>query len=100
MSIRGNWSEGWSSYNSKDVSPNEIIITNVRLESAAGWYIGSLEFYNFDEIDFYSRDTEYFPSESFLLSYYPESISIEDAINKINNDSLYKRRMERKLGKI
>lgn len=98
--MRSRWSESWSHYDSHDILKDEVVIPDVRLKSAAGWYIGALEFYSFDEIDFYSRDTEYYPSDMMLYENYPNSISVEEAINKVNNHPLYRRKMERKLGKI
>lgn len=97
--MRSRWSESWSHYESSEVKQDEIVIPNVRLQSNAGWYIGTVEFYNYDEMDFYSRDTGYYPNESMLENDYPNSISVEDAFNKIKHDRLYSRKMERKLNK-
>lgn len=100
MCLRSRWSESWSHYDSRDVKDNEVVIPHVRLQSNAGWYIGAVEFYNFDEMDFYSRDTDYYPNEEMLKSEFPRSISVEEAFSKMNNNPLYKRKMERKLNKI
>lgn len=96
--MRSRWSESWSHYEGL-INPDDVVIRHVRLESAAGWYVGSVEFYNFEEMDFYSRDTDYYPSEATLKRDYPESISVQEAFQKIQHDTLYKRKMERKLGR-
>ena len=97
--MRSRWSESWSHYEAKDVKENEVVMPNVRLESAAGWFIGAIEFYDYDEMNPYSRDTDYYPSENMLKSEYPHSISLEEACHKIKYDTLYKRKMERKLAR-
>lgn len=91
------WNNISSEYNGL-INKDDIVIRNVRLQSAAGWYVGAVEFYNFEEMDFYSRDSCYYPTESMLASDYPESISVEEAFNKIKFDRLYKSRMNKKLG--
>lgn len=53
-------------------------VHNVRLKSAAGYYIGTLEFTDGDA-DFYDRDSMYFPSDEFLKAEYPRSKSVEEA---------------------
>ena len=100
MSLRSKWSESWSHYERDEVGLNEVVLPNVRLQSNAGWYVGAVEFYNFEEMDFYSRDSDYYPNESLLKEDYPHSISIEEAYHKINHDRLYKRKMEKKLNLI
>jgi hypothetical protein len=97
MSLRSRWSESWSHYDVRDVKKDEVVIPDVRLNSNAGWYVGAVEFYDFEEMDFYSRDTDYYPNEEMLKDDYPRSISIEEAFYKIKNDIIYKRKMERKL---
>jgi len=81
------------------IDKNEIVIKNVRLQSNAGWYMGTVEFYNFEEMDFYSRDSMYVPSEEMVKKLYPESISVEEAFHRIKHDRLLKRKMEKKLGR-
>jgi hypothetical protein len=59
------------------INKDEVLIRHVRLQSNAGWYLGTVEFYNFDEMDFYSRDTDfYYPNEALLKEEYPRSISV------------------------
>lgn len=96
--MRSKWSESWSHYEANEVSVDEIVIPNVRLQSNAGWYIGAVEFYDYDDMDFYSRDIDYYPNEHMLQQDYPRSISIKEAYEKVNHHPLYKRKMERKLG--
>lgn len=57
------------------------VIKNVRLDSAAGHYVGSLEFGGGD-VEFYDRDSEYYPNEKHLHFDYPTSISREEAFSK------------------
>lgn len=95
--MRSRWSESWSHFEGL-INKDDIVIRDVRLQSNAGWYIGAIEFYNFEEMDFYSRDSDYYPSEQMLKEDYPHSISTEEAFNKIKHDRLYKRKMEKKLG--
>jgi hypothetical protein len=97
--MRSRWSESWSHYEKSEVKENEVVIPNVRLQSNAGWYIGALEFYTFEEMDFYSRDTGYHPNEEMLEREYPHSISVQEAFEKVNHHPLYKRKMERKLNR-
>lgn len=92
-----NWSEGWSQFNGL-IDKKDIVIRDVRIQSNAGWYVGAVEFYNFEEMDFYSKDSGYYPNEAMLKEEYPNSISIDEAFHKIKNEPLLKRRMERKLG--
>lgn len=94
--MRSRWSESWSHFDGL-IDPNDVVIRDVRCKSNAGWYVGAVEFYNFEEMDFYSRDTEYYPNEEILKQAYPRSISIKEAFAKIQHDRLYRRKMERKL---
>jgi len=94
--IKSSWSESWSQYDEL-IHKDDIVIRNVRVQSNAGWYIGAVEFYNYDEMDFYSRDSDYYPNEEMLKSYYPTSISVKEAFNKIKHDRLHSMKMEKKL---
>lgn len=53
-------------------------VHNVRLESAAGFYKGTLEFIDGDA-DFYDRDSMYYPTEELLKAEYPNSKSVQEA---------------------
>ena len=88
-----------SEFDARFTEKDEVIIQNVRLQSNAGWYIGAVEFYNFDELDFYSRDSEYYPNEELLKEENPHSLSVQEAVALVKTDRLYKRKMERKLGR-
>ncbi|MGG1444940.1 hypothetical protein ABE354_23400 [Brevibacillus laterosporus] len=57
------------------------VIQNVRQESAAGWYVGSLEFLD-DNVVCWDKETGYFPSEGLLKNHYPYSISMQEAYKK------------------
>ncbi|MFB0831472.1 hypothetical protein ACEU2D_17950 [Brevibacillus laterosporus] len=57
------------------------VIQNVRQESAAGWYVGGLEFLE-DNVVCWNKETGYFPSEVLLKNHYPCSISMEEACIK------------------
>lgn len=57
------------------------VISYVRMESAAGHYLGGVDF----EAGFpepYDRDSMYYPSEEWVEHEYPRSISLEEACNK------------------
>lgn len=95
--MQSNWSENWSEFNGL-IDKNDVVVRNVRLKSAAGWYVGTVEFYNFDEMDFYSRDSMYYPSEAMLKAEYPDSVSDKEAFQMVKHDRLLKRKMEKKLG--
>lgn len=56
-------------------------VSNIRLQSAAGWYVGTLEFDD-GEAQPYERDSMYYPSEEFLKKEYPNSISLKEAFLK------------------
>lgn len=58
-----------------------IVIPNVRLRSEAGWYLGSI-YCDGQDMHFNDRDTFYYPTEEWLLSDYPQSISMEQALAK------------------
>jgi hypothetical protein len=55
-----------------------MIIGHVRMESAAGWYLGSIEVEN-GEAQPYDRSSMYYPSEEWVRKEYPRSISLEEA---------------------
>jgi len=93
----GNQSEGWSEFNGL-INKDDIVVRDVRVQSNAGWYVGTVEFYNYEEMDFYSRDSGYYPNEAMVKTEYPNSISIEEAFHKIKHDRLLNMRMKRKLG--
>jgi hypothetical protein len=57
------------------------IVQNVRMKSAAGYYLGSIQFYGDDACP-YDRDSSYYPSEEHVKFDYPNSISEEEAFNK------------------
>lgn len=95
--MRSNWSESWSQFNGL-INKDDVIVRNVRCKSASGWYLGTVEFYNFEEMDFYSRDSDlYYPNEQILKEDYPHSISIEEAFNMIKSDRLLNKKMKKKL---
>lgn len=96
--MRSRWSESWSHFEGL-INPDDVVIQHVRQQSAAGWFIGAVEFYDFEEMDIYSRDTGYYPTEEMLKEEYPRSISLQEAFNKMQHDPLHRRKMERKLGK-
>ncbi|MEH7116186.1 hypothetical protein V7128_02005 [Neobacillus vireti] len=58
-----------------------MIISNVRMESAAGFYLGSIEFIG-QEAQPYDRDSMYYPSEELLHNDYANSISLKEAFEK------------------
>lgn len=59
----------------------EYIVSFVRMQSAAGYYLGSISFEdgNGEPND---RDSGYYPSEEMLQSDYPNSISMKEAFDK------------------
>lgn len=57
------------------------VVSHVRMQSAAGWYLGSIEVEN-GEAQPYDRDSMYFPSEQHVEYEYPQSISLEEAFLK------------------
>ncbi|QKE56498.1 hypothetical protein [Bacillus phage YungSlug] len=65
------------------------VMGHIRLQSAAGWYLGSVEFLN-GEVQPYDKDDGYYPSESFLKSIYPRSISFGEALAKAKLMGRYK----------
>lgn len=67
-------SESWGRYNGL-IDPTDIVVTQVRQQSAAGWFVGALQIYNEDECECYSRDSEYYPTEALCIQEYPKSIS-------------------------
>ena len=97
--MKSRWSESWSEFDGL-IHPEDIVIRNVRLQSNAGWYMGTAEFLDYEEMQYYSRDSEYYPTEEALAQNYPSSISIEEAFAKIKHDSMYSRKMEKKLAKL
>lgn len=94
--MRSRWSESWSHFDGL-IDPSDIVVRDVRLQTNAGWYIGTVQFYNFEEMDFYSRDSDYYPNEKMLKEEYPHSISTEEAFMKIKHDRLLRRKMDKKL---
>jgi hypothetical protein len=57
------------------------VISHVRMQSAAGYYLGSVDF----EVGFpepYDRDSCYYPTEEWVKHEYPRSISMEEALDK------------------
>jgi hypothetical protein len=57
------------------------VISHVRMKSAAGWYLGSIEFNGEDAFP-YDRDSGYYPSEELVKSEYPRSIGQDEAFQK------------------
>jgi hypothetical protein len=57
------------------------VISHVRMKSAAGWYLGSIEFDGIDACP-YDRDSGYYQSEEYLNNDYPRSISQDEAFQK------------------
>jgi hypothetical protein len=93
--MRSRWSESWSHFEGL-IHPNDVVVRNVRIQTNAGWYIGTVEFYDFDEMGFYSRDGDYYPNEEIVKNIFPNSISIEEAFHKVKHDRLLKRKLEKK----
>ncbi|MCM3109987.1 hypothetical protein [Lederbergia lenta] len=67
-----------------------MIIKNVRMESAAGHYLGSIECSN-EECQPYDRDSLYYPSEDWLKNEFPNSISLKDAYERGMARSIFRR---------
>lgn len=62
-----------------------FVISNVRMESAAGHYLGSIWFSRHSSVPEgqpNDRDSMYFPSEGWVKAEYPNSISMEEAYEK------------------
>ncbi|MED3792447.1 hypothetical protein P4571_08320 [Niallia alba] len=57
------------------------VISHVRMQSAAGWYLGSIEVAS-EDAQPYDRDSMYYPSEEHVRSEYPASISLKEAFYK------------------
>jgi hypothetical protein len=57
------------------------VITNVRMESAAGHYLGSVDF-EAGFLEPYDRDSLYYPNEEWVKHEFPNSISMNEAIEK------------------
>lgn len=57
------------------------IVTNVRMQSNAGFYLGSIEF-EYGDGQPYDRDSMYYPTEDWLKTEYPQSISMKEAFEK------------------
>lgn len=96
--MKSRWSESWSEFDGL-IHPDDIVVRNVRIKTNAGWYIGTIEFLDFEEMDFYSRDSGYYPTEDCVAAVYPNSISIEEAFVKVKHDTLLHRKMKRKLSR-
>ena len=67
------------------------VIGHVRMESAAGWYIGSIEFLN-GEASPWDKDefSCYYPNEVRLQQDYPRSMSLNEAFNRAERLGKYK----------
>jgi hypothetical protein len=57
------------------------VIGHIRMKSAAGWYLGSIEFDGTDACP-YDRDSGYYPSEEWVKHEYSRSISQDEAFQK------------------
>lgn len=57
------------------------VINHVRMQSAAGWYLGSIEVEN-GEIQPYDRDSMYYPNEEWVQKEYPRSMSLKEAFER------------------
>lgn len=57
------------------------VINHVRMQSAAGWYLGSIEVEN-GEAQPYDRDSMYYPTEEHVRFDYPISIGLKEAFLK------------------
>jgi hypothetical protein len=57
------------------------VIRHVRMKSAAGYYLGSIEFDGTDAQP-YDRDSGYYQSEEWVKHDYPRSISQDEAFQK------------------
>lgn len=57
------------------------IISNVRMQSNAGHYVGSVEFESGEGLP-YDRDGDYYPTETWLKQEYPDSISMKEAFEQ------------------
>jgi hypothetical protein len=66
------------------------IVQNVRMKSAAGYYLGSIQFEGEDACP-YDRDSLYYPSEEHLKFDYPNSISEEEAFQRAIYLNKYKK---------
>lgn len=92
--MESKWSESWSQYNGL-INKDDVVVKDVRYEFPYGWGIVYLQFYNFEEADIYSKETDFgYLSEESLIEDYPDSISIEDAFNLVKNDRFYKKRLD------
>lgn len=58
-----------------------MVINNVRMKSAAGYYLGSVECIK-GEFQPYDRDSTYYPDEEWLKSDFPNSMSLKDAFER------------------
>lgn len=59
-----------------------FVIHNVRMESAAGHYLGSLWFSSMGEGAPNDRDSWYYPNEQAVRNDYPRSISMKEAFDQ------------------
>lgn len=59
------------------------VIRFVRQESAAGWFMGAVEFSS-DNVECFDKDEEtcYYVDEASLAQAYPHSISMKEACDK------------------
>jgi hypothetical protein len=65
------------------------IVHQVRMESNAGHYMGSIEFSE-GEGQPYDRDSCYYPNEKMLQKEYPESKSLKEAFDEATHRRMYK----------
>ena len=93
--MQGRWSEGWSEFNRASADPMDVLIRNVRQESAAGWYVGALQFFSEEEAVPYSRDSEYYGGEHSLHAEYPNTISVKEAFQQAKSHPIYQKKLQR-----
>ena len=65
----------------QNVAYRKGIVSNVRMKSNAGHYLGSIEFES-GEGQPYDRDSGYYPTEDWLKQEYPNSISMKEAFEQ------------------
>ncbi|WP_460271323.1 hypothetical protein [Bacillus sp. NEAU-Y102] len=67
------------------------VMGHIRMQTAAGWYIGSIEFLN-GEASPWDKDefSCYYPNESKLQQDYPRSMGMEEAFNRAERIGKYK----------
>lgn len=52
-----------------------MVIRNIRMQTAAGWYVGSVEIVE-GEVEPYDRQSMYYPKEEWLKNDYPDTMSL------------------------